>query len=282
MGNSLSAFEEELGRAMSTAKNDNYPKPCDVCCICGAQPKVSGGTLLCCGRCRQVRYCGKECQAKDWEFHKQACKTLATPHKKGAPAGLLPDADHLKGKETAWPAMLIEIVREPQSPNGFGFRYSGSVLQDMDAGHWKFQPLAITEVLGLPLAQASSPTTGKQRIPNVAIEFFSIDPDPWAPGFGRPVIAPGPPCGLLFVRRDGRNLHSLHLCALIDYLQIDCREIINVMHMENAGHEVDREALASRLLTPVAFAAAFERMREKEVSEGHIGWADVENPVQQK
>ena len=34
------------------------------------------GNLKSCTRCKSVYYCGKDCQSKDWNFHKQACKSM--------------------------------------------------------------------------------------------------------------------------------------------------------------------------------------------------------------
>ena len=41
-----------------------------VCARCG------GEVVLRCGRCKQVRYCGKECQVAHWKLHKGECKKL--------------------------------------------------------------------------------------------------------------------------------------------------------------------------------------------------------------
>ena len=40
-----------------------------ACAACGA-----AGAPLMCGACRGVRYCGPECQKRDWRAHKAACK----------------------------------------------------------------------------------------------------------------------------------------------------------------------------------------------------------------
>ncbi|GAB7326879.1 hypothetical protein MBLNU13_g10804t2 [Cladosporium sp. NU13] len=41
---------------------------------CKAEDAVAGGNALQqCGRCKKVRYCGRDCQAKDWKAHKPFC-----------------------------------------------------------------------------------------------------------------------------------------------------------------------------------------------------------------
>jgi len=44
-----------------------------VCKWCGKTTQNLGKTLVRCGRCKQIRYCGKECQAKHWPQHKPVC-----------------------------------------------------------------------------------------------------------------------------------------------------------------------------------------------------------------
>ncbi|TKA74291.1 hypothetical protein B0A55_05418 [Friedmanniomyces simplex] len=187
-------------------------------------------------------------------------QALAAPHPKGARALTL-NMHGLKTTDTAWPALLLTMKPHPQHHGGFGIQIGGTLLKDMDARNGVFQPLLITEAIGFPSA---------------------IDPRPSSPNFGRPLIAPGPPCGLLVVRRDGRNLQALHFQAVLDYLHMDLREVINVRRREAVGEKVDREEIAGRLLTPAAFAAAFERMKLKALSEGHTEWEGLEHPVQRE
>lgn len=45
------------------------------CAQCGAHSGADGAPLKACSRCRQVRYCSKECQQAAWKGgHKQSCK----------------------------------------------------------------------------------------------------------------------------------------------------------------------------------------------------------------
>jgi hypothetical protein len=46
-----------------------------VCDHCGkTAEEASGKGLGLCGGCRDVRYCGSECQAAAWPGHRAACK----------------------------------------------------------------------------------------------------------------------------------------------------------------------------------------------------------------
>ncbi|KAI1085187.1 hypothetical protein F5B20DRAFT_589950 [Whalleya microplaca] len=44
------------------------------CRSCGKRETEEGGELLSCGRCKEVKYCSRECQKNDWKLHKLACK----------------------------------------------------------------------------------------------------------------------------------------------------------------------------------------------------------------
>jgi hypothetical protein len=43
-------------------------KRCNRCCSPG-----KGGKLLRCSKCKEVVYCSKDCQVKDWSLHKKQC-----------------------------------------------------------------------------------------------------------------------------------------------------------------------------------------------------------------
>jgi len=74
--------------ASATAAPSNVSAPAKAATLPAQPQKTSGGSQRCdncgntgdsylaCGRCRQVWYCGKTCQTKDWKArHKAACKT---------------------------------------------------------------------------------------------------------------------------------------------------------------------------------------------------------------
>lgn len=65
-----------------TPKMDNIRTACPAsdpnkCGGCDAATKPDGGELMRCARCKQTKYCSKECQTGDWGAHKAACKEAA-------------------------------------------------------------------------------------------------------------------------------------------------------------------------------------------------------------
>lgn len=48
--------------------------PADVCGACGADKRFEGESLLCCGGCGTMKYCGKVCQQAHYKQHKPTCK----------------------------------------------------------------------------------------------------------------------------------------------------------------------------------------------------------------
>ena len=49
--------------------------PANQCGFCDGKPEA-GKNLLRCSRCKVVRYCGRDCQSKDWKFHKKGCALI--------------------------------------------------------------------------------------------------------------------------------------------------------------------------------------------------------------
>ena len=60
-----------LGDVKEAVKNDKT----GMCTMC--YKKTEHKKLFDCGRCRLVKYCGKECQKKHWKRHKNICKDQA-------------------------------------------------------------------------------------------------------------------------------------------------------------------------------------------------------------
>jgi hypothetical protein len=69
--------EEGFARHMASVKIKDEPVEEDdekktKCWMCG-----KGGKLRMCNKCREARYCSRECQARDWKLHKEACGRIA-------------------------------------------------------------------------------------------------------------------------------------------------------------------------------------------------------------
>ena len=45
-------------------------------CVCVCCYKIMGSKETCCGGCKMVRYCSRECQTKDWKHHKEFCTRI--------------------------------------------------------------------------------------------------------------------------------------------------------------------------------------------------------------
>ena len=55
-------------------KEKSRQKKVRVCWTCQASSDCEGVTLLKCEGCRRARYCGAECQAEDWDTHREFCQ----------------------------------------------------------------------------------------------------------------------------------------------------------------------------------------------------------------
>jgi hypothetical protein len=69
--------KEQFEIALAHYNNTPYNFHAIRCKGCGnAKEELPEGQILkLCGRCKDVSYCGKECQAGDWKKHKKDCKT---------------------------------------------------------------------------------------------------------------------------------------------------------------------------------------------------------------
>ena len=70
---SMSAFLHCLQRVV-------VPHQSTKCASCGAKNKS-----LKCSRCKQVVYCGPQCQSADWKFHRPNCELFKTGRKQRGP-----------------------------------------------------------------------------------------------------------------------------------------------------------------------------------------------------
>lgn len=57
-------------------KPGKMPEPKKGCWSCEAETTKEGKALSTCGKCKKAKYCGIECQKKDWKEHKIACGGL--------------------------------------------------------------------------------------------------------------------------------------------------------------------------------------------------------------
>jgi hypothetical protein len=69
-------------QTMARLSNDGYDSECRVagkCCrLCDtAEAQMNGVKLMECRRCKVTYYCNKECQAADWQDHKESCKAFS-------------------------------------------------------------------------------------------------------------------------------------------------------------------------------------------------------------
>ncbi|KAI9022354.1 hypothetical protein DFJ74DRAFT_721386 [Hyaloraphidium curvatum] len=53
------------------------------CVVCGGITSDPTKEFKCCSRCKQARYCSKECQAADWPKHKPVCNAIVEMKKSG-------------------------------------------------------------------------------------------------------------------------------------------------------------------------------------------------------
>ena len=55
--------------------------PQNKCHFCDYKPHGAKTTLLRCSACKAVKYCDRECQSKDWKFHKKGCALIRSDPK---------------------------------------------------------------------------------------------------------------------------------------------------------------------------------------------------------
>jgi hypothetical protein len=57
--------------------------PQNICHFCDYKPPPTRGskTLLRCSACKAVKYCDRDCQSKDWKFHKKGCALIQSDPK---------------------------------------------------------------------------------------------------------------------------------------------------------------------------------------------------------
>ncbi|KAK5732569.1 hypothetical protein LTR17_010384 [Elasticomyces elasticus] len=232
-----------------------------VCGVCG-----TGGDLFRCSCCKCVNYCSKPCQAEDWPVHKKMCKILAD--REGTKYGALLGVKRYEGNH---PATLVWLKNSTLDGTP-EYQYTPGYLKN---GTSHFQDLPITRALGFPLCYGGD-LTGLKQIENRAVTYLTLNIDTTSAKFGE---VGRPMGGACLARHDGRHINVLHVEALVNYAEAACQEIGRVPDREDTGEKVDREEMVKRLLTPMAFAKAFEKFRQRKVMSGEVWWVDLECPV---
>ncbi|KAK5680927.1 hypothetical protein LTS10_006685 [Elasticomyces elasticus] len=266
----------------STNSNERH------CATCKCTKPANEGRFLICSRCKTASYCGKECQAEDWEGHKDACKAAKNAAKEAAKKAAY-EAKITKtfasmGMKTqtkpetliyAGEAICITPIPFPHGKGGIGYQVHPQLRLPPGSHNYPWTDLEMSKVLGFPLRLIGSPL-GDTTLPNEQAELLAIEPDPKSPKFGNSRFDGHARGGIAVVRVDGEELHMNQLDAMIKYITE------NQKIMKTTNDLKPKKALAEKLLTPAAFAKAFERIKAKESAESEqarVIWKNVECPL---
>ena len=69
----LAERKQEKSEAMKSYGEREISNSCQACACCGITANELGSSLCRCSRCKLIKYCGRECQKKDWKTHKRRC-----------------------------------------------------------------------------------------------------------------------------------------------------------------------------------------------------------------
>ncbi|KAK5706914.1 hypothetical protein LTR97_001906 [Elasticomyces elasticus] len=174
-----------------------------------------------------------------------------------------------------FPAVLVTMTPRAQ---GWMYEMTGSFMKNGNPASAKLTDATITTALGFPLRYGWFPKTGLP-LPNTVLKLLTMDPDPQSRTFGQPGETTNRLGGIAVLRGDGKYVQVAQIMALVNYLTHKLEELREVHDKERAGEVVDRHEIVNRLLTPTAFAAAFEQEKQAAIAEGRSGWGSVENPV---
>ncbi|KAK3638466.1 hypothetical protein LTR56_013106 [Elasticomyces elasticus] len=257
----------------STNSNERH------CATCKCSKPSNGGPL----QCKNVSYCGRECQSQDWPSHKDACKAAkkvadttyeAEIAKAFASMGRSIDP-HPETKILSGEGIFITPFALPLATGGIGYEVRATLGLAPGSYNYPWSELPVSKVLGFPLRLIGTPK-GDPTLPNEEAELLGIEPDPSSPRFGLSIFEGHAHGGVVVTRMDGRELHMDQLSALRKYIRKDLKGLHKVKGVEA------RKKLADKKLNPAAFAKAFERTKAKESAESEQAraiWKDVECPV---
>ncbi|KAK5713244.1 hypothetical protein LTR15_011607 [Elasticomyces elasticus] len=184
--------------------------------------------------------------------------------------------------DTRYPAMILALSSDPaEATLDLPTRYTldEALFKGADTRNLnKFKPLPLTVALGYPMVLSFNDEYGLP-VPNIFVHGLSIDTDPESPTFGLPMLETKRGA-LMLVRQDGRHMHKYHIVALLEYVRFQINEGFEATGRVANGETVDKKEIAERLLTPKAYAAAFEKLKKKAVARGDPGWQGLEGPVE--
>ncbi|KAF8451736.1 hypothetical protein BDZ91DRAFT_750227 [Kalaharituber pfeilii] len=205
--------------------------PTHICVVCGQPSKHF------CSRCKTTRYCGKECQKRDWKDHKRHCVSKsageAKPAKlfafgtRPAPFNLLPSDLYEPFPQPPPAESTIGVVihclgdqasfRMPKFVETRVGDLLGIEPLNLRSGH--VAPItALIEVpirvYQLPVSDAKMSDTSWDPS-NQPATFLHLNPkDGWAPLYWQNEVG-----NVILVRKDGKRLLQEHAEAICDYCQ---------------------------------------------------------------
>ncbi|KAK5709124.1 hypothetical protein LTR17_020058 [Elasticomyces elasticus] len=180
---------------------------------------------------------------------------------------------------TSFPNIRIYLETKSGIPGGFVLMYQGSTMHGDDSSSAKLTEMPATTALGYPVGAAGCQGLGLSER-NEATALLNIDLRPNSPTYG---TMPPPERvhkgGIVLARRDGKHMKAVHVSALVDYLRVNVKRVIELREREANGETVDVQRFVKGFLNPQSFARAFEDMRQQAVAQGRSNWAEVEGPV---
>ncbi|KAK5758939.1 hypothetical protein LTS12_010880 [Elasticomyces elasticus] len=142
--------------------------------------------------------------------------------------------------------------------------------------------LPVTKVLGFPLRLMAAPGSHPTTLKNPEAMRLGTIPFPEDPNFGASQFSGEAEGAVMIMRADGQDMYFFQLRAMGFYVMQRLNELPGVKARESKGKSVDREELAGRLLTPVAFRKYWDKLKASDTKnsadDGEI-WKSVECPI---